>query len=46
MEGDANIQLSREDRVRREGWVAGRNTSQELAWRARIVLMWARRTPT
>ena len=24
-----------------DGWVAGRNTPQKLAWRARIVLMWA-----
>src|SRR5271168_2365489 len=41
MEGDANIQLSPEDRARLEGLVAGRNTPQKLVWRARIVLMWA-----
>src|ERR1700747_441473 len=40
MEADANIQLSPEDRARLEGWGAGRNTSQKLVWRARIVLMW------
>ncbi len=35
------IWLSPDDRVRLEGWVAGRNTPQKLVWRARIVLMWA-----
>jgi len=35
------IWLSPEDRAVLDGWVAGRNTPQKLAWRARIVLMWA-----
>ncbi len=41
MANDRCIWLSPEDRVRLEGWVAGRNTPQKLVWRARIVLMWA-----
>jgi transposase len=41
MESESCIWLSPEDRVRLEGWVAGRNTRQKLVWRARIVLMWA-----
>ncbi len=41
MANDRCIWLSPEDRVRLEGWVAGRNTPQKLVWRARIVLLWA-----
>jgi transposase len=41
MENESCVWLSPEDRVRLEGWVAGRNTPQKLVWRARIVLMWA-----
>ena len=35
------IWLSPVDRARLEDWVADRNVPQKLAWRARIVLMWA-----
>jgi hypothetical protein len=41
MESESCVWLSREDRARLEGWVAGRSTPQKLVWRARIVLMWA-----
>jgi len=41
MDAECCIWLSREDRERLNGWVAGRNTPQKLVWRARIVLMWA-----
>ncbi len=41
METEWCIWLSPGDRARLDGWVADRNTSQKLVWRARIVLMWA-----
>jgi len=41
MSTDSSIQLSPEDRVALEGWVANRNSPQKWVWRARIVLMWA-----
>jgi transposase len=41
MTKESRVQLSPEDRVELEGWVAGRNTPQKLVWRARIVRMWA-----
>jgi transposase len=41
MSTDSDIRLSPEDRATLEGWVANRNSPQKLAWRARIVLMWA-----
>ena len=39
METQAPIWLSPDDRAKLEGWVAGRNTPQKLAWRSRIVLL-------
>src|SRR6266404_253065 len=39
----ACIWLSPADRATLEGWVSGRNTSQKLVWRARIVLLSADR---
>src|SRR5437899_142112 len=39
----ACVRLSAADRVKLEGWVAGRNTPQKLVWRARIVLLSAGR---
>jgi len=39
METQACLWLSRVDRAKLEGWVAGRNTPQKLVWRSRIVLL-------
>ena len=41
MANESCIWLSPENRAELEGWVADRNASQKLVWRARIVLMWA-----
>ena len=40
---EASIWLSPSDRATLEGWVSGRNTPQKVVWRARIVLLSAKR---
>jgi hypothetical protein len=40
MEAESCTWLSSSDRLELAGWVVGRNTPQNLVWRARIVLMW------
>ncbi len=39
METQACIWLSAQDGAKLEGWVAGRNTPQNLVWRSHIVLL-------